>query len=230
MSIFEKFKKVPKWAVLSLSIIIIFVLTSVGFKLSFNKFEKISTESLSFFDLAFAENIDLSKQKYSDSLSTKEIDILLKKVCVNEEYKQHHLDLVERLYKNNYALLTLLPIFSAITAIFVFLLIQKGWESSHFYIKTYFIVFTTLTALIGIYPEVYKQTDSIDKNLKAYMSYEKIQKTIFSYTLTAPLIDKKEVPFNVFLDSINTKEKELFGILFELQQKTINEDIYKLSN
>ena len=109
-------------------------------------------------------------------------------------------------------------------------MIQKGWESSHFYIKAYFILFTTLTALIGIYPEVYKQTDSIDKNLKAYRVYEKIQKTIFNYTLTAPLIETKEVKFDTFLDRINTKEKELFGILFELQQKTISEDIYKLSN
>jgi hypothetical protein len=230
MSIFEKIKSMPKWAVLSLSTVIILGFTAFGFYVSFNKFKSISGESLSFFDSAFVKNASLSKEKYSDSLSTKQISILLEKVDINEENKKHHLDLVKRLYNNNYALLTLLPIFSAITAIFVFLLIQKGWESSHFYLKAYFILFTTLTTLIGVYPEVYKQTDSIDKNLKAYLSYEKIQKTIFSYTLTAPLIEKKNVPFNEFLDSINTQEKELFSILFGLQQKTISEDIYKLSN
>ncbi len=227
MSIFEKIKSMPKWAILSLSTVIILGFTYFGFILSINKFESSSDESLSFFDNAFVKNLSLIEEKHSDSLNTKQIDILLEKVCIIEENKLHHLDLVKKLYKNNYGLLTLFPFISAITAIIAFLLLQKGWQSSNVYLKAYFILFTTLTALIGIYPEVYKQTESIDKNLEAYLNHKKIQKSIFNYALTAPLIEKDTIPFNLFLDDINTQEKELSSIIFGLQKKTVSKKIFE---
>ncbi|WP_452596702.1 hypothetical protein [Pontimicrobium sp. MEBiC01747] len=226
-SFIEKIKKTPQWAVLSLSTLLILGLTYLGFILSINQFEKTSHESLSYFDNAYKENIELIKKRPSDSLNKEQIDILLRKVSIIEQNKLHHLDLVKKLYKNNYALLTLFPFISAITAIIAFLLIQKGWTSSGVYLKSFFILFTTLTALIGIYPEVYKQTESIEANLEAYLSHKKIQKSIFNYALTAPVIEKKEISFNVFLDSINTKEKALSNIIFGLQKKTVSKQIFE---
>jgi len=131
------------------------------------------------------------------------------------------------LSKNNYALLTLFPFLSAITAILVFLIIQKGWNSSNLYLKTYFILFTTLTSLIGVYSEVYKQSSSIERHTKNYLEYTKIQKTIFNYSLTAPLLEKELIPFYQFIDQINFQENKLTTLIFSIEKKALDEEMFK---
>ncbi len=211
----EKPDQVPKWAYLSVSYVLILGAVYLGFIVTINKFETLSDVSLGHFKEAYDGNIALTTEQASDSLTADQKDILLRKVTVIEHNKLHHLGIVKKLYKNNYALLSLFPILSAITAIIAFLIVQKGWNLSGPYLKNYFILFTTLTALVGIYPEVYQQEEGIDKNIRNYLEYEKIQKNIFSYSLTAPLFNKDTIMFNHFVDKINMQEKQLSNIIFK---------------
>ena len=98
------------------------------------------------------------------------------------------------------------------------------------YLKAYFILFTTLTSLAGIYPEVYKQSDSIQKHKKNYLNYKKIQKTVFNYSLTAPITEKDSITFNQFIDQINTQEKELINLIFGIEKKSLEKDIFDSIN
>ncbi len=228
MNSFEKLNQVPKWIYLSISYIVILAAAYVVFIAIIDKFEALSEASLGHFKEAYDGNIALTTQQASDSLSADQKNILLRKVAIIEQNKLHHLDIVKKLYKNNYALLTLFPFLSAITAIIAFLIVQKGWNLSGPYLKNYFILFTTLTALVGIYPEVYQQEEGIEKNLGNYLEYEKIQKNVFSYSLTAPLFNKETIEFDHFIDRINMQEKQLSNIIFKVQKKSVSKSIFEL--
>ncbi len=228
MTPLEKLNQIPKWAYLSVSYIAILGALYLAFMVTINKFETLSEASLDHFKEAYEGNIALTTEQASDSLTADQKDVLLRKVTVIEHNKLHHLGIVKKLYKNNYALLTLFPFLSAITAIIAFLIVQKGWSLSGPYLKNYFILFTTLTALVGIYPEVYQQEEGIDKNLRNYLEYEKIQKNVFSYSLTAPLFNKDTIAFDPFIDMINMQEKQLSNIIFKVKKKSVSKSIFEL--
>lgn len=218
----------PNWIFIVISIVAILAIIYVSFQWNLKKFEELSKDSLGFFDKAYIENIELTKEGASAFLSKEQTSILLKKVSVLEQNKSHHLDLAKKLYKNNYALLTLFPFLSAIAAIFAFLILQRGWGASNVYLKTYFILFATIAALVKVYPEVYQQSESIDKNLDTYLGYKKIQKSIFNYALTAPIIEKDSLLFPQFLNRVNTEESTLLSISFDLKEKSVSKDIFEL--
>ena len=134
------------------------------------------------------------------------------------------MNLIVRLYKNNYALLSLLPFLSAITAILTFLVIQSGWEKSNIYTKAFFILFATITALTNIYPTVYQQTESIEKNMNNYLGYNLLQKDIFHYSIIQPGINGDSCKFIQFLDSLNLKEAKLSKIYFDLSQESVDDN------
>lgn len=226
MSLKDRLNAIPKWIYLTVSIVLIISMVVSLFLMNRNKFEEISHKSLSFVNSAYDKNVELTKASSSDSLSTEQVDILLKKIAVIEQNKLHHIDSLKMLSKNNYALLTLLPFMSAITAVLIFLIIQKGWNETDDYLKTYFILFTVLTSLIGIYPEVYDQSNNIEKHMESYINYKKIQKTIFNYSLTAPVIEKDTLRFNQFINEVNTKEKELINLIFSIEKKSLEKDIF----
>tara|TARA_R110001632_G_scaffold45215_3_gene114862 strand:+ start:1708 stop:2394 length:687 start_codon:yes stop_codon:yes gene_type:complete len=225
--IIEKLNAVSKYVYLTVSICLILAIVTFGFKKNSSNFEEMSLQSLNHFDQAYDKNIELTKTGASSYLTENQKSILLSKISIIEENKSYHLDLIKLLYKNNYALLTLLPFMSAITAILAFLMIQKGWNGSNLYLKTYFILFTTLTGLVGIYPEVYQQSQSIEKNVQNYLSYKKIQKSIFNYSLTAPILEKESFEFIDFIDKINTQEKKLTNLIFSIKKKTFEKDMFE---
>ena len=120
------------------------------------------------------------------------------------------------------------PFLSAITALFVFFILQKGWKESNDYIKAYFLLFTILTSLAGAYPEVYKQAESIELHKKSYIKYKNLQKSVFNYALTAPYFEKDTVIYSKFIDQINTEEKKLNTLIFNIHKKSLDEGMFNL--
>ena len=92
--------------------------------------------------------------------------------------------------------------------------------------KSHFILFSTLTALAGVYPDVYQQEYSIDKNLKSFENFKLLQKTIFNYASTAPILEGDSIQFPEMLDIINQREKELEKIHFGLEKKAVDKKIF----
>lgn len=190
-------------------------------------FETLSQETFLYLDSANQKSLNLLATHPSDDLKSEQIALLKKKIQVAEDYKAHHKDLAVKLYKNNYALYTIFPILSAITAILTFLLVQKGWSSSGIYLKSLFAFFTATTALTGMYPEVYKQSEGISANLDAYGRYKTIQKSMFNYALTGPEVNGDSVEFDQFIDSMNYLEMKLHKIHFGLEKKAIDKTIFE---
>ncbi|AUC15872.1 hypothetical protein BTO06_12235 [Tenacibaculum sp. SZ-18] len=230
MKLVDKIKSFPEWLLITLSILLILILVVISFKTNLKKFEELSKTYLTFLDKEYKENIQLTKTASSNFLKDDQVNILLKKISIIEVNKSLHIDLIQKLSKNKYALFTMFPFMSAITAILVFLIIQQGWSSCNNYLKAYFILFTTLTSLIGIYPEVYKQTDGISKHTKSFLDYKNLQKTIFNYSITAPIIEKDSITFDRFLDNINTQERKLITLIFDIEKKSLDKEIFNSVN
>jgi len=219
-------QKTPTWMHIALSIVLVMIILIISFMIMVKKFESLSTESLSYLDQAHKENVELVTKLSNTHLSETQRDILLRKVAIIEQNKLHHIKLIQLLSKNFYALLSMFPFLSAITAMLVFLIVQKGWQESDVYLKAYFILFTFLTSLVGIYPEVYNQSESIELHKKSYINFKRIQKTIFNYALTAPIIERDTLPFNEFVDRINTEEKKLNNLIFKIEKKALDKEIF----
>jgi len=216
------------WVFVAISTIVILGVIYLGFLWNLNKFEELSKASLDFFDKAYEKNAALTKKETNSFLNKEQTIILLEKISILEDNKSHHLDLAKKLYRNRYALLSLFPFLSVIAGIFGFLILQKGWGGSNNYLKIYFILFTTVSALVKVYPDVYQLSPSIDKNLDTYLGYKKIQKSIFSYSLTAPVLEKDSLQFPEFLNLVNTQEKKLLSISFDMKEQSLSKDIFDL--
>jgi hypothetical protein len=226
MKFIEKIMNLPLWIKLTASIVLILMLLVLGFVVNINKFEDISKSSLGHINDAYNESIMLTKSNASDSLSLQQTNILLRKISILEQNKEHHLDIIQMMSKNKYSLYTLFPLLSAITAIFILLIIQKGWNSSKPHTKVYFVLFTTLTSLVGIYPEVYQTTDGISEHTKSYLDYDNLQKTIFSYSLTAPIVDRDTFEFVEFIDRVNSLERNLASLRFDIEKMSLDEEMF----
>lgn len=217
------FNKLPKWVfILAMCIVTLFAVMK-SYKMFSNQFVDLSTRGFQPLEKAYDENFSMLKvDSFNLNISKAERTILIKKVSIIQHKKDHHLFITRNLYKNNYAFLSLFPFLSAITGIFVFFIIQSGWQKSNAYLKFGLIIFGTLTTLSTIFPDIYQQEQSISKNLKNYVEYDYLQNEIFSYSLTAPLINQDSITFPHFLDQINSKENELNKIYFGLSEEEFN--------
>lgn len=216
----------PLWLKLTISVLLVLLILVAAFLFNVDKFEQLSRRSLVHIDDAYSESIQLTKTAASDSLSKAQINVLLSKTSIIERNKSHHLYNIKTLSKNKYALYTMFPFLSAITAIFIFLIIQKGWHSTNTYVKAYFVFFTTLTSLVGIYPDVYQATEGIAEHTQSYLDYDNLQKKVFAYSLTAPMIEGDTIQFNQFIDRVNTQERSLSTLRFDIEKKSLDKEIF----
>jgi hypothetical protein len=55
--------------------------------------------------------------------------------------------------------------------------------------------------------------------------YKKIQKSIFSYSLTSPVLENYSLQFLTFSNKVNTEEKALLSVSFDLKEQSLSKDI-----
>ena len=224
------FNKIPQLLYLFLALSAISVALIFAFRLTMNSFDELSSTSYGFLEEAYKKELAQLRDNPAQLQETK-IKVLENKVLILEDHKLHHITLVEKLFRSNYATFTLFPVLSAITAILAFFLIQKGWNDSNLFLKVFFVYFAALSALAGVYPEVYQQNKNINKNLESYRNLSKIQKAIFNYALTAEEDSLKGENFNVFIDSISTMEQKYSNQLdFVIEKRSTEAEIFEQLN
>ena len=130
-----------------------------------------------------------------------------------------------RLYINYYAVVTIFPFLTGISVILSFLIAQNGWKDCSTMLKATFLTFAILTALYGLFPTIYKQEETITQNLENYLRFDKIQKRIFDYSLTAPVLYNDSLEFTQFLDLVNKAERDADNIYFGLEQRAISKNM-----
>lgn len=225
------FNKVPQLVYLFGTLILnAVIIAGLFFYISESYFKKLGTEIM--VPLYEAHKVELKQldDNYR-KLNKDQIEVLQLKMDAIEKHKTHHLELIDELFKYNYAFFTMLPFLSAITAILAFFVLQRGWVNSHFFLKVFFIFYASVTALFGAYPEVYQQRENLQNNLGAYREYQTLQKQIVNYTVAAPLMKDStdtlmEMKFDDFLRVVNRKEEELAGKLdITIEKRTVSEEL-----
>ncbi|MDX1911571.1 MAG: hypothetical protein SFV22_08810 [Saprospiraceae bacterium] len=116
-----------------------------------------------------------------------------------ENYKSHHLMAATTFYRNYYSIITTLTVCSVLLAVFVFLLLKKGWDNEPVYpLKSFFLTTSVLTTVLYGYLQVYDLETNIAKNIEKYFIYEKMQIDIHSACYAAvyfkPVLKTKPQP------------------------------------
>lgn len=224
------FNSIPQAVYLFLALSAISALLAFSFRFTMSNFDELSSTSYGFLEEAYKKELAQLRENPAD-LQEKKLKVLENKVLILEDHKLHHITLVEKLFRSNYATFTLFPLLSAITAILAFFLIQRGWNDSHLFLKVFFVYFAALSALAGVYPEVYQQNKNINKNLESYRNLSKIQKSIFNYALTAESDSIESDSFRVFIDSISKMEQRYSNQLdFVIEKRSTEAEIFEQLN
>ncbi len=209
-----------KWQTLALLVIIV-----IGSTLFFSKRSQLFFKEKSekaFQPLDSIYKLDRSILEENSVLTTSQTKLLLAKTAVIQQNKAHHKLIFMQLYSNHYAAVTLFPYLTAITVILSFLIAQRGWSQCKPLLKTLFLAFATLSSLYGLYPTIYKQIETSEQNIEGYLGYNKIQKQVFHYGLTAKSIYSDTLDFKQFLNKINEAEYNADNIYFGLEQRSID--------
>lgn len=220
-----KSKNNKEWLLIALLIVTIIGTTFASFFYTVNKFEAKIDIALEPLDSVYQLNRPVLKK--NSVLSEADTSLLLSKVAIIQENKRHHRIMFTSLYANYYGIVTLFPFLTGFALILSFLIAQKGWSDSKPFIKSLFLTFTTLASLFGLFPTIYQQKETSTQNLNAYLDYNKIQKQIFDYPLTAKKIYSDSLEFKDFLNKINKAEYDVGDIYYGLEQRSIGKDLFK---
>lgn len=223
-------KKLPVWLKLLAIAIIVMAVNWYFFDTFKDKFEELNGENVVAIKQIDSSRVALFERTDNINITPAQKDILRQKVHILNQQRHQYLNLIGILYKNYYALLSLFPYISGLTALFVFVIMQDGWKTTNIYIKAIFLILALLTAITGIFPDVYQQKENIASYSSHYTNFSKIQKDIFSYNLKSPTIKVEDsTSFADFLNRINDREKELIDLHLGLEKKEISKDAFEFS-
>lgn len=206
-------------------LVIFFVTVSFCAAATFRNYFSIQTQkALNPLENAYKLNKELLKeQKLSnDSMN---VSILMNKVEILEQKKEHNKHIFTKISSYYYAAVTLLPFLSGILVVITFLVAQKGWSNCSSTMKSLFLTFALLSAWYAVFPTIYQQEKTMGKNMSTYIELSKLQSNIFDYALTHPILYGDTLQSKEFLDIINKKELELQNISFSLELKSLDESI-----
>nr|WP_321233307.1 hypothetical protein [uncultured Psychroserpens sp.] len=226
----ELINKIPNWVRIAILSIILIAISFKAFDISKKQFVSLYNENLTKIVAIDADNYKDFVAHSNPAITTSQKELLSRKVKILSKQRHQYLDLTGILYKNYYGLLSLFPFISGLTAVFIFIIMQKGWEKTNIYIKGTFMILAFISALVGIYPEVYQQKENITRYSNVYLEYTKLQKDIYNYNQSAPFINTDDsITFKDFIIKINNKDKSLVDFYLGLEKKEISKDAFDLN-
>jgi hypothetical protein len=99
-------------------------------------------------------------------------------------FKEHHKELGRVYYSNYYSFNVVLTIATIILAILVFLIANKGWQTSDIFLKISFCTVFFISSFLGIMTITLGQKENYESNFKQYLYYDKIQTNIITFVNT----------------------------------------------
>lgn len=183
-----------------------------------NSFENLLEDAKEPMEISFQHNLDSLVAAVPTRITHAEYLLLYNKVNMLHKEKNEYEYFFRTYGKNNYALLSLFPILSVITAILGFYVAQKGWAGSNEHLKAYFILLTAFTTIVGIYPSVYNQENLINQSLKGFNQIDKLEKQIFHYGYTAPYLYEDSISTIKLINRINYVESKLPELSFNMSK------------
>ena len=100
---------------------------------------------------------------------------LMLNVAMVNNYQDASKHLLIAMYRNYMPNVTLFPIFTGLVGILTLIIAQQSWAKVSAGVKSLFLLFVLFSGLFGIYPDIFHQKETIDKNLQTYIDMEKMQ-------------------------------------------------------
>jgi hypothetical protein len=119
-------------------------------------------------------------------------NIFLNSLKVLKHYQKANQNIVEEIYPNYFTINFLFPFVSGILAILTFFVTQKGWSQVSNELKTLFVLFAFTSAIVGLFPTIFKQKENINTNMNVYIENQKLQQTIYDFAKTYHLSIKRQ--------------------------------------
>src|SRR5258706_1038162 len=113
--------------------------------------------------------------KKPDHLSEKYFNVFKAQQKILSMRKEHYLGLSRLFFRNYYAVLIVLMLYSVVGGVVIFLLVNKGWKDSSIILKTLFLAIVMVVTFCGFFPSVFKQQWNSDENIKYYMNYTRAE-------------------------------------------------------
>ncbi|OLE52017.1 MAG: hypothetical protein AUG51_20155 [Acidobacteria bacterium 13_1_20CM_3_53_8] len=96
----------------------------------------------------------------------------------------HHLKLMKYFFAKYYGAISVLLIIGLIAAIALLFISKEGWSGVNPLVITIFITSTSMVALYGAFPAVFKYEDTVNNNKNLYLAYTSLAEEVLSYAAT----------------------------------------------
>jgi len=143
--------------------------------------------------------------KKPDHLPEKYFNVFKAQQKIMSIRKEHYLHLSNVFFRNYYAILVILMLYSCIGGVVIFLVMNKGWKDSSIVLKALLLSIIMVVTFCGFFPSVFKQQANFDENIKYYMNYTKAEMNIIDQLsrFENPLFPQKPI--------IDTTSKKVIG-------------------
>ncbi|MBP6398343.1 MAG: hypothetical protein KBF57_08650 [Saprospiraceae bacterium] len=136
---------------------------------------KAGNQISSFFD-SIEQNKEIRTHSLNICRDTSNFNKQLKlNAALVNNYQEASKELLVVMYRNYMPNVTLFPIFTGLVGILTLIIAQQSWTKVSAGVKSLFLLFVLFSGLFGIYPDIFHQKETLDKNLQTYIEIEKMQ-------------------------------------------------------
>ncbi|MBK7389087.1 MAG: hypothetical protein IPN13_07890 [Bacteroidetes bacterium] len=126
-----------------------------------------------------------------------------------QEIKTYYKDLAVSYYVNYYAFSICSILFTTLLTIAIFLVVNKGWQTSQLILKTFLLTTVVLSSIYYFLPNVLNNKENLQKNSDKVKAFQKIQSDILIFSNKYNQADKEK------LDSALTSNYEQIILNFD---------------
>jgi len=146
--------------------------------------------------------------------------------------KDHHKEIGRIYYANYYTFTVLITLATILSAIFLIIIANKGWQSADALAKVSFFCFFSISTFFGIMITTLGQKENSENNFKQYLFYDKMQNNILTFVNTSEKYDsiKSKNIVDSFIVAINTdlRNNNQFFISIDANKVTLDDISSKL--
>lgn len=146
--------------------------------------------------------------------------------------KKYFMELAIIFNENYYKFSICFIVSSILLSISLFLIVQKGWSNSSFFIKEFFLLSVFISSIYYFLPIVLNSQDNIRQNIEKVKIYQGIQLDILSYQNIFDSLNRTQR--DTVITNINNRIKNDYDFLISIDPSKVNisplESIKELSN
>jgi hypothetical protein len=167
------------------------------------------------------------KIKSSEALPKTQLAVLIHQNEVVTKRKAHHRLVFLDLYSYYYATIITFHSLTVISGVLVFVIVSVGWKDTTPAMRVGFLCFVGATTYYGLFPSIFLQKETIDKNLLLYNNYSNLNYQIYDYSLNpSSKLQKDKLSFEAFTTDINKKLVEYNQVYLGLDHGAIKSKDY----